>query len=772
MERLLGRVLIVALFAMAWSAIAAGAGSEEFVGPFPSWRNVKTDYGAVGDGKADDTVAIQKALDDLHFHKDFCVLYFPAGTYRIADTVKTLRQSHQEGMGMTVVGEDPATTTLRWDGAAGGVMVKYDAWYSRISRLTLDGAGKAGVALAYGDAFSTYNETSDMVFRDVEIGMQMATATAGQAENAVLRCQFLRCATAGLRTSNFNSLDIWCWYCRFEDCGFGLLNGAGNFHAYECLFLRSKNMDIGSHNLMVFSFVNNTSLGSRCFLDWAGGHTWGSPCTIAGNRIADFSGDLAIRLGNGGPYLVMDNQIKAREGYAGKPMQLTWGDQVLVGNTYTVADPVKIAGKRLTREGDLILAERVVAPAELKIDPPSLPPAPPHRERPVFEVAKGAGSAEFQAAVDAAAKVSGQRPVVHVAMGKYRIESTVTVPAGCDVQIVGDGGAETATVIEWAGPAGQPVFLLRPPARAALRELFITAGAGVGVRVEGADQAGGQVFCDQLQINGGRGGKDGGFGVLAERMIDSDVLLRNCQGGTRLACWVKVVGDGERRGRGQTSILCGATSTGEQMYTVEKGGRLVVRSVYHEVSADTPQAVLLNDSGTLAIDATRFSYKTAADRPLFALDGFRGSFTVATGLLLPVGSQHTARLQISGDGSATEALCLGNIFWVNELGVNADKVFHNDASPAARAAMLACNMNSGTAGAAKMEGGADGFAFLDNRGQADEAFVLRMLQPLRETRVWTPSESAAALTRVEMHRLMISCGAGGVAVHLQGTAAP
>ena len=38
---------------------------EEFAGPFPSWANVKAEYGAVADGRADDTSAIQRGLDDL-----------------------------------------------------------------------------------------------------------------------------------------------------------------------------------------------------------------------------------------------------------------------------------------------------------------------------------------------------------------------------------------------------------------------------------------------------------------------------------------------------------------------------------------------------------------------------------------------------------------------------------------------------------------------------------------------------------------------------------
>jgi len=54
--------------------------------------NVKTKYGAKGDGITDDTAAIQKALDDERSEdKDYFgkpkALYFPAGTYMISDTL-------------------------------------------------------------------------------------------------------------------------------------------------------------------------------------------------------------------------------------------------------------------------------------------------------------------------------------------------------------------------------------------------------------------------------------------------------------------------------------------------------------------------------------------------------------------------------------------------------------------------------------------------------------------------------------------------------------
>ena len=168
--------------------------SEEFAGPFASWRDLRRDHGAVGDGKADDTTALQRGLDELVKHKTACVLYIPSGTYRLTATVRTRREEHTDCQGVTVIGEDPSRAILLWDGPLGGTMFEWDAWYSKISRLTFNGRGQAGTGLRYGPAFSTYNETSDLTFRDMKNGLVFGgEKTNGQAENEVLRCQFVNC---------------------------------------------------------------------------------------------------------------------------------------------------------------------------------------------------------------------------------------------------------------------------------------------------------------------------------------------------------------------------------------------------------------------------------------------------------------------------------------------------------------------------------------------------------------------------------------------------
>ena len=515
---------------------------------------------------------------------------------------------------------------------------------------------------------------------------------------------------------------------------------------------------------MVFSFVNNTSIGSNCFMDFSNFSGSGSPTSVTGNRIIEPTGPWAIRLNNGGPYFVANNVIKSRPGQAGPVVEMTWGNQTFVGNTYTVQYPVKQDGRFLRINDD-----KLVDPATISSEPPVLPSCPPRRARKVFEIAAGADAATIQAAIDSAAALAGQRPVVHLATGLYQIAGTLTIPAGCDVQLVGDGAGETVTVLQWTGPEGGTLLHLVGPSVATVRDMMIEARSGNCLLVDNADQPGGRIFTDQLNAYGWNAENQPAGGVLVNGLEQSDVLMSCLQGATDCQTWVKVVGGPMPvAGQGplsQVSILCAAGASPQLAdYAVEKGGRLVVRSAYHEKSGNAPQAILLNDAGMLAIDACRFSFKTSLDKPLIGINNFRGSFALLTSQLIPVNSDVTDRLEITGNGADAKVLIMGEQFYLNELGVNSDKVFLNNANPPAKAALLQSNMSSNLEGAVT---GPNGIGYLEDRGEADPQWAAQMVQPLLTARVWLPGAAPAGATNLQLHRVICRSGKDMVGVEFR-----
>jgi hypothetical protein len=759
------KVVVAGLIVCATS-LSLPASNEEFVGPFESWRDLRRGYGAAGDGKTDDSTALQRALDELTKHKKACVLYIPAGTYRLTVTVQTRRKEHTDCQGVAVIGEDPSSTILLWDGPADGTMFQWDAWYSKISRLTFDGRGQAGTGLLYGPAFSTYNETSDLVFRNIKNGLVFGgEKTNGQAENEVLRCRFVNCET-GVQTVNWNSMDIWIWYCQFEDCGRGIFNVMGNWHAWHNLFLRSRIADVGIINLMVFSVVNNTSVKSHRFLDFETGHTWGSPTSITGNRVLDPTGDFAMRLSNAGPYLVVDNTFRCRG--KTRAAQMTWADQTFVGNTYTSIDAV------LERGRFRHIAEKIVDTKSIAGALPAFPATPRRHQRRIFEVVAGAGSIEIQRVINEASKLIGQRPIVHLPMGNYKLDKTLVIPVDCDIQLVGDGAGETSTRLNWAGPEDGVLLRLEGPSRAILRDLYIHAPNARGLVIEDADQPGGRIFADQLNVNGPhKKHRPRTAALCINGLVKTDVLFRSLQGSGNSGVWVEVIGDpNASSSRNQVSIFTGATGSAAGQYEVSRGGRLVVRGVYHERSSDSLNGLHLTDSGTLCIDATRFSYATSVHAATIGADNFRGLFTLATCMLMPVETRETCRFELRGDGSDASVLALNNQFWVHQPGTSADTVWRNLAKPPARGGLVGCNINT-----SNKEAAPKGFEFLanigdspdpaksksgtgplDDRGGVDDETILKHLSPLRKARVWLPAETPVGATDVQIHRLMVAGG--------------
>ncbi len=327
---------------------------EEFSGPLPSWKNIKTDFGAKGDGITDDAPAITAALyafremDSL----DYSVLYFPAGTFRLGTTIYNADRAaggiHYGGLG--IVGEDPSNTILLWDGPDNGDMFRLDGWYLKISRLTFDGRNRAQTGLLREGGFGTGVEYSDLVFKDLIWGVNLGgDLLVGQSENLFLRCKFINCE-CGIYGPSMNSLDIWLWYCLFQDCGFGV--HCGGYQAYENVFLRSKVVDIGL-SWQACCIVNNFSANSELFQK----EFTSNVVLFQGNKIYDPDTTIiwdwelvdtikAFKTPHNS--VLLDNVIKTA-GNSGTAVELSSGKCISIGNTFTQLWPVRPEYKRFAR---------------------------------------------------------------------------------------------------------------------------------------------------------------------------------------------------------------------------------------------------------------------------------------------------------------------------------------------------------------------------------------------------------------------------------------
>jgi hypothetical protein len=737
------RLAVVALLAVAAAmALAQAAGStpvsdDEFVGPFPGWTNLKTAYRAAGDGAADETAAIQQALDELGTPGHSPVLFIPRGTYRITKTLVLAST-----INLSIVGEDPAATTIVWDGGEGGTMLSINGVaYSRVSRLVFDGRKRASVAVEQSwdntrPHFDTGNEYADDTFADVEYGIHGGFKGHGFAETSIRRSHFTRNTKAGVALGNFNALDIWVWYSTFEDCAAGITNttGAGNFHVYNSVFRRSTVADLSMGNTGGFSARGNYSIGSKAFFTGSGTNN-PATITIQGNTIVDPLDSTVIGFGNQGPGWMVDNVIKSLPAATGPVV--SWAsflnaDLTSIGNTFTSAAPLRSNG-RLTSIDD-----RVVDRSEITSSEPVLPGPPPNLRRQVFEVPAGSDAAAVQAVVAAAAGQNGNRPIVHLSHGTYQIAETITIPAG-DMQIVGDG---FGTVLRWTGSGAGPVVRLIGPSKATLREIQVDgAGMADGIAIESVDQVGSRVYMDQAQLRGGKR-----TDLFVNGLDHANVQLEDAgYAYSPEAVSIKVVGGpllaAGRPAGGKIDIFSGASSGHRTSYDVSGGASVLVRDVWYESGAG-PGFARIHDRAVFTVDGSRLSTPAGGTPPAFDIQNLNGRVTI-------VATHIDDRISVSGDGS--KAMVLG-------LGVFAEQrwssYFLNAASPPARAALFNTRQHSLLPGTRS--------ASTANIGSADPAFIRTMLSHARRESPRPLVALPAGVTDVRLFRVWVSNGTNNI----------
>lgn len=741
MPLLLGSFLAVTLTGTQTSpgaSLSIPAQSDEFAGPFASWDDVKLQYGAVGDGTADDTAAIQNALNDLGTPGHSPVLFFPNGTYRVTRTL-----SLAFTINVSLVGEDPARTTIVWDGPAVGTMLSINGVaYSRFVRLTFDGRRRASVAIEQSwdgsrPHFDTGNEYADDSFVDVEYGIHGGFKGHGFAETSIVRSHFVRNTGAGVALGNFNALDAWVWYSTFDHCNVGVTNGtgAGNFHVYGSVFRHSTTADLFMGNTGGFSARNNYSLNSQAFFVSSGNTNNPATIHLQGNTILDPADVGVIRLGNQGPGLLVDNVIRSLPAAVGPAVNwasFIGADVASIGNTFTVDDPV-------TSNGRLISVDNRVVPRHtLNPTEPVLPGTLPNFRRQVTDLTPGADDTTIQKAIDAAAAHSGTRPIVHIPNGVHTISKTLTVPPS-DIQIVGDG---YGTILRWAGTGTGPVMRIAGPSQATLREIQIDGAMRAdGIIVEDADQVRSRVYMQQVQLRAGLQ-TDLSIDELDHTYVQlEDVGYAYSPNGVAITVTGGPLSAAGQTTAGKTNVFSGASAGKRVSYDVSRGAKVLVRDLWYESGAG-PGFANIHGRAQFTADGLRVSSPINQLPAAFNISDLDGKVAI-------LAADIDDRITIGGTGSSAKVL--GMAVYCHQPVADC---FVNTTSPPADTAFLNSRQISPVIYTRSIRA--------DDVGTESSAFIRTMLAHTRAEAPAMLHSLPAGVTDVRMFRVWVANGVHNV----------
>jgi hypothetical protein len=704
------------------SAAIQTGDDTEFVGPFQSWKNAKTDYGAVGNGIADDTAAIQaciNALDGTNLSAPK-VCYLPAGTYKITST---LQFSGTSKINVAFIGADPATTTIKWYGAAGGDMMYLNAArYSRWMRITWDGSGTAGTAYNHGwdgktCCAATAMEHADEVFKDLQYGIRGGTYIVnGQhpymdAEMSIVRDKFYRCSVACVSIESGNALDYWIRDSYFEDSRLGVTTeccNGGNFHVHTSVFRNSSYADMSIWHEAPFGIRNNTSINSKKFFIAKAAAV--SEVNMQANQIITPQDSQAILFQNYGALVMIDNKFQSRPGAAAPVVNMSptqYAQLVSVGNTWTVANPISVTGANPSSW----IQDDTVNPF-LSLTVPTLPPTPPNLGRRIIEVPSGSNTAAIQNAIDTAAGYN-DRTVVHLT-GNYTITSTLNIPGGKELQIIGD----TRSTSVGCGAGVKTAFLLQSPNRAVLSDFKIVCSGGAAIQINSEDVAGSRVFSHQSFVVNSTGNS-----VLAENLNYTNVYLQDTlMYPNNVGQYDTLVNGGGLNG-GRVLLEGGLSNPNSSgtgpMYHVQNGGRLVVLDRWNEGTG--PQSInLTNTSGYLTVSGAELTPYINTPGPSVTVNNFTGNLAIVSSLtfknwsitttaganILMLGNQHNQGEPIlSGSGGSVEQIASTRTVsnWVPATQHGYDPVFTRNMLAQLRGETLLSGLPSVAAGVTNVE---------------------------------------------------------------------
>jgi hypothetical protein len=485
--------------------------------PRSDWLNVKSaPFNAVGDGKADDSDAIQAALTAAGIEKGVGLkrtVYLPPGTYRITKTLDWQGTNvWKRGIGGAALIGCGRNTIIKWDGPSGAAMFwTKGATTSRYIGIAWDGDNKASCAYEASSPtmyeFSIRHENES--FRNFTVpgtylpGGEIVPAGAivaglslehnsPDAEVMIWNCLFVNCSNA--INVGYEQANNYLWEikgCEFENCGVGILNNMGKFLAVDCHFQNSTQYDISTHSSMSPRVRRCTSTGSNAFFASPPGANTASHL-FQDCRIDGWTSNLgAIQSGGVGPTEVLDcvfsNPPQGRtapENPHNSPIVLTNPEKFPACITVSNNSCPTIAPENLVNLGPSP-AERMVTIPPGKVPPmistgPAtltfLHPAQQDDRTKILDVTQAPYNADnsgktdvtaiLQQAIDDA-KAARNGSVVYLPYGLYMVSKTLEM-TGANYVIQGSG---SGTQLVWNGEDGGTFINVTTPQKLSLEQI-------------------------------------------------------------------------------------------------------------------------------------------------------------------------------------------------------------------------------------------------------------------------------------------------------------
>ncbi|MCX2185698.1 hypothetical protein KV205_35105 [Streptomyces sp. SKN60] len=655
---------------------------------------------------ADDTEVLQRAIDLLSSSEFITpvdpatgkasgpvaeqnrnTLFLPAGTYRISKTL-TVRAA-----GVRIIGEDPQTTKIVWAGKeytsdadpVDGDMQSLDgSWmfrlnganHAQLSRLTLDGGGRAEAAIRVG--FDPHNWTDtwkrtrttpsatgfrlqDLVLENVARGIWAGINSpnlGGQSldsEGFVSRTVFRNIGTdvagspsyrqAGLVLDGANTLNWQVWDSTFESCDTGLSTNAGTFAAWDNLFSKSRATDIALAGHTDSTVRGNTSIESRQFVrtggpddgtvtpEMPGGGPAEREITIMDNTVLDPSSVAVDIRGNGGT-VITDNRFRTsivpirEQRSLGDPTKVNPSELIIGGNQFSLPSTSWWDLYKLSTSDPANLLQFDNSQTDLSSVSPAAMPPTPHADpsRTIREIAPAATADDIQAEVNSLASLAGERPIIHIPAGHYIFNHPVVIPAGLDVQLIGDG---EGTFIQWAMASDDFLFRVQAPARATIRDMRLggqlahipAAGeaGGKGISVQTNDLDGDRVYLTQVDVSAANSGqavfRKDSWRALAVNQVDRTQVRMDGGSISDSNVGLSVSGGALAAQNGTTGVrwFGGSTSgTVNSAYELTSHGKLVAQTVESEGGLGID---LRGGSGSFTLAGSRYVVSNPCPAP-------------------------------------------------------------------------------------------------------------------------------------------------------------